>query len=204
MPMRITGMGDYLSMRGRHNEALAEARHALEIDPLNLMISSWVGLRYYLAKNYSDAIEQNRSSVELDPNFAAAHLLLGDDYVQAGQDKDGLGELKTAVHLSGDNPLYTAQLAVAFAASGRKPDALKIAHELEAMSSKRYVSPYGVAQIYSSLNDKEQTFKWLQASYDDHAVWMGYLGVDPVFDRYRSDPRLQELLKRSGLRSTGE
>jgi tetratricopeptide (TPR) repeat protein len=191
--------GDYLSMRGRHDQALVEARRALEIDPLNLMISTWVGLRYYLAHNYAGAIEQNRSSVELDPNFAAAHLLLGEDYVQAGRDSEGVSELKTAASLSGTNPLYTAQLAVAFAAAGRKPDALRIAHQLETMSGKRYVSPYGLAQIHASLNDKEHSFKWLQTAYDDHAVWKGYLGVDPVFDRYRSDPRFQELLRHVGL-----
>jgi len=43
------------------------------------MISTWVGLRYYMERDYSAAIEQNRESVELDPNFAAAHLLLGED-----------------------------------------------------------------------------------------------------------------------------
>src|SRR6266704_2770847 len=44
--------GDYLSIRGRHDEALLEARQALELEPLNLMIGTWVGLRYYLAHNY--------------------------------------------------------------------------------------------------------------------------------------------------------
>jgi hypothetical protein len=39
-------------------------------------------------------------------------------------------------------------------------------------------------QIYAGLNKKENTFKWLQAAYDEHAVWMGYLAVDPIFDRY--------------------
>jgi hypothetical protein len=70
---------------------------------------------------------------------------------------------------------------------------------LETTSSKRYVSPYGLAQIYATLNHKDDTFKWLQAAYDDHAVWMGYLGVDPIFDRYRSDLRFQGLLRRIGL-----
>ena len=59
--------------------------------------------------------------------------------------------------------------------------------------------PYGLAQIYPTLNHKDDTFKWLQAAYDDHAVWMGYLGVDPIFDRYRSDLRFQGLLRRIGL-----
>ncbi len=81
--------GDYLSIKGRHDEALAEAKRALELDPLNLMISTWVGLRYYMAHDYSRAIEQNRNSVELDSNFAAAHLLLGEDYVQAGLHSEG-------------------------------------------------------------------------------------------------------------------
>jgi len=191
---------DYLSIEGRHNEAVAEARRALDLDPLNLMISPWVGLRYYLARDYSAAVKQNRDSVELDPNFAAAHLLLGEDYVQASTFGEGLNELRMAATLSGGSPLYTAQVAVALAATGRRPEALQIAHDLQALSSKRYVSPYGVAHIHAALGSKEHAFKWLQAAYDDRAVWMGYLAVDPVFDQYRSDQRFRELLRRTGLR----
>ena len=191
--------GDYLSIRGRHGEALAEAKHALELDPLNLMISSWVGLRYYMARDYSRAIDQNRNSVELDPHFAAAHLLLGEDYLGAGLHSEAVNELKKAANLSGDSPLYTAQVAVALAVEGRSDEALRIAHELEAISRKRYVSPYGLAQIYAASNKKENTFKWLQAAYEDHAVWMGYVAVDPIFDRYRSDERFKDLLRRVGL-----
>ena len=163
------------------------------------MISTWVGLRYYLAHDYSHAIQQNRGSVELDPNFAAAHLLLGEDYVQAGLRKEAVDELKKAADLSGDSPIYRAQVAVALAVAGRNREALRIAHELEAMSRKRYVSPYVLAQIYAALNKKEDTFKWLQVAYDEQAVWMGYLAVDPIFDRYRSDQRFKNLLRRVGL-----
>jgi tetratricopeptide (TPR) repeat protein len=163
------------------------------------MISTWVGLRYYMARDYSRAIEQNRNSVELDPNFAAAHLLLGEDYVQAGLHSEAVNELKRAASLSGDSPLYRAQVAVALAAAGRNRDALRIAHELEMISTKHYVSPYGLAQIYAALNQNEDTFKWLQAAYDDRAVWMGYLACDPIFDRYRSDERFKDLLRRVGL-----
>jgi TolB-like protein/DNA-binding winged helix-turn-helix (wHTH) protein/Flp pilus assembly protein TadD len=191
--------GDYLSMQHRHEQALAEARRALQLDPLNLMISTWLGLRYYLAHDYSHAIEQNRGSVELDPNFAAAHLLLGEDYIQAGLHSEAVDELKRAANLSGGSPLYTAQVGVAFAVAGRNRDALRMARELEIMSRTRYVSPYGLAQIYSALNKKDDTFKWLQTAYDDHAVWMGYLAVDPIFDRYRSDERFKDLLRRVGL-----
>jgi hypothetical protein len=70
---------------------------------------------------------------------------------------------------------------------------------LRTISSERYVSPYGLAQVYAALNDKEQTFKWLQIAYNDHAVWMSYLAVDPIFDRFRSDQRFQDLLRRVGL-----
>jgi TolB-like protein/DNA-binding winged helix-turn-helix (wHTH) protein/Flp pilus assembly protein TadD len=191
--------GDYLSVRGRHDEALLEAKKALDLDPLNLMIGTWVGLRYYLARKYDGALEQSRNTVELDPNFAAAHLLLGETYVRMGLHEKGLAELRSASSLSGNSPLYLAQVAVAYASEGRKPEALQIITQLQTTSSKRYVSPYGLAQIYAALNDKEQTFKWLQVACDDRAVWMSYLAVDPVFDGYRSDQRFQDLLRRVRL-----
>jgi TolB-like protein/Flp pilus assembly protein TadD len=191
--------GDYLSVQGRHDEALVEAKKALDLDPLNLMIGTWVGLRYYLAHKYDDALGQSRNTVELDPNFAAAHLVLGETYLQLGLHERGLAELQNATSLSGNSPLYLAQVAVAYALAGRKTEALQIISQLQTTSNKRYVSPYGLAQIYAALNDKEQTFKWLQLAYDDRAVWMTYLAVDPVFDRYRSDQRFQDLLRRVRL-----
>ena len=191
--------GDYLSIKGRHDEALLEAKQALELDPLNLMIGTWVGLRYYLARKYDRAIEQGRNTVELDPNFAAAHLLLGESYVQMGQHKQGLAELEKAASLSGNSPLYLAQVGVAYASAGRRTAALRIIGQLQRLSGERYVSPYGLAQIYAALNDKKQTFTWLQTAYDDHAVWMSYLAVDPVFDRFRSDQRFRDLLRRLAL-----
>jgi TolB-like protein/DNA-binding winged helix-turn-helix (wHTH) protein/Flp pilus assembly protein TadD len=191
--------GDYLSIRGRHGEALAEAKRALELDPLNLMISTWLGFRYYMARDYSRAIDQNRNSVELDPNFAAAHLMLGEDYLGAGLNKEAVNELTEAASLSQHSPLYSAQLAVALASAGRHDEAIRIAHQLETISGNRYVSPYGLAQIYAASDRQEDAFKWLQAAYEDHAVWMGYLAVDPVFDRYRSEERFKTLLRLVGL-----
>lgn len=191
--------GDYLSIQGRHDEALVEAKRALELDPLNLMIGTWVGLRYYLASRYDGAIEQSQNTVDLDPNFAAAHLILGESYVQQGKHKEGLDELQKAASLSGDSPLYMAQVGVSLALAGEKKEALRAIRELQDISGKRYVSPYGVAQIYAALNDKEQTYKWLETAYRDRAVWMSYLAVDPVFDSIRSEERFRDLLRRVGL-----
>jgi len=191
--------GDYLSIQGRHDEAQVEAKRALELDPLNLMIGTWAGLRYYLARRYDGAMEQSRNTVDLDPNFAAAHLILGESYVQQGKHKEGLDELQKAASLSGGSPLYTAQVGVSLALAGEKKEALRVIRELRDISTKRYVSPYGIAQIYAALNDKEQTYNWLETAYRDRAVWMSYLAVDPVFDSIRSEARFRDLLHRVGL-----
>jgi len=163
------------------------------------MIGTWVGLRYYLARRYDVAIEQNRNTVDLDPNFAAAHLILGESYVQQGKHKEGLDELQKAASLSGDSPLYIAQVGVSLALARERKEALRIIRELQDTSGKRYVSPYGVAQIYAALNDKEQTYRWLEIAFRDRAVWMSYLAVDPVFDSIRSEARFRDFLRRVGL-----
>jgi TolB-like protein/DNA-binding winged helix-turn-helix (wHTH) protein/Tfp pilus assembly protein PilF len=196
--------GDYLSIQGRHDEALVEAKRALELDPLNLMIGTWAGLRYYFARRYDGATEQSQSTVDLDPNFAAAHLILGECYVQQGKYKEGLDELQKATSLSGDSPLYMAQVGVSLALAREKKEALRVIRELQDISGKRYVSPYGIAQIYAALNDKEQTYKWLETAYRDRAVWMSYLAVDPVFNSIRSEERFRDLLGRVGLPSLPE
>jgi hypothetical protein len=92
-----------------------------------------------------------------------------------------------------------AQVGVSLALAGEKKEALRAIRVLRDISTKRYVSPYGIAQIYAALNDKEQTYDWLETAYRDRAVWMSYLAVDPVFDSIRSEARFRDLLHRVGL-----
>lgn len=191
--------GDYLSIVGRQEEAIVEAKRAFELDPLSPIINTWLGLRYYQARRYDEAMEQGRRVLEFDPSFAPAHLLLGQAYVQKGMYAEAISELQSATSLSGDSPIYVAQVGVAYAAAGKNTQALTVIDQLEKMARQKYVSPYGVAQVYAALGDKQNALRWLQSAYDERAVWMAYLKVDPVLDTVRSEPRFQKLVRQMGL-----
>ena len=191
--------GDYLSVVGRHEEAVSEAKRAFELDPLSPMINTWLGYRYYYARHYDEAMEQGRKILEFDPSFAAAHLLLGQAYLQKGLHVQAISELQSATTLSGDSPIYLAQVGVAYAADSKNAEALHVIDQLQKVARQRYVSSYGMAQIYAALGDKQRAMKWLQSAYDEGAVWMQYLQVDPVLDSLHSQPRFQDLVRQMGL-----
>ncbi len=103
--------GEFLSLAGRHERAIAESQRARELDPLSNIINTWVGSRYFFARRYDKAIEQYRDAEEMDPNFVPAHLVLGQAYEQKGMLKEANAELESAVSLSGRSPVYVASLA---------------------------------------------------------------------------------------------
>jgi len=191
--------GDYLSAMGHHEEALAQAKYAFELDPLSPIINMWLGLRYYFMRDYEKAIQQGRKIVDFDPSFASAHLLLGEAYLQKGMHQSAIAELQKAAQLSEGSPLYLSQVGVALAADGRTTEALGVIEQLQKIRQQSYVSSYGVAQIYAALGDKQQAIKWLQSAYDEHAVWMSYIKVDPVLDSIRTEPDFQVLVRRMRL-----
>ena len=191
--------GDYLSVLGRHGEALAEAKRAFALDPLSPMINTWLGYRYYDDRRFDEAIEQGRKILDFDPSFAAAHLLLGQAYLQKGLQAQAISELQSAAALSGDSPSYMAEVGVAYAVAGRKAEALSVINQLRKAAKQSYVSSYGLAQIYAALGDKQHAMNCLQSAYDEGAVWMQYLQVDPVLDSVRSQPRFQDLVRQMGL-----
>ena len=61
---------EYLSLVGRHQEAIAESQRARELDPLSNIINTWVSSRYFFAGRVDKAIEEGRNAVEMDPDFA--------------------------------------------------------------------------------------------------------------------------------------
>ena len=56
-------------------------------------------------------------------------------------------------------------LAMTYAAMGKRAEALKIAHELEALRQKQWVGPFTIAAVYASVGDRDHAMQWLEQAY---------------------------------------
>jgi DNA-binding winged helix-turn-helix (wHTH) protein/TolB-like protein/Tfp pilus assembly protein PilF len=189
----------YLIALERSDEAIAEAKRTQEIEPLSFVASSHLGWILYLAGKNDQAIEQCSKILQIDPNVFPALRYRGLAYEQKGMYPEAIADFEKGVKLSG-SPLMVALLGHAYAVSGKKAEAQRLLGELQELQSRRYVSPYTVAAIYAGLNDKDQTFKWLEKAFEERDIWLMNLKVDPVFSKLRSDRRFTDLLARAGLR----
>ena len=197
-PIAHHWFGGYLSAMGRHEEALRQAHIARELDPLSLIINTWVGLRHYFAGRYAMAISEYEKALELNPNFAPAYWHLGWALEQAGRTADAIASAERAVAIS-DNPLYLASLGHAHAKAGNDVEARRILDRLARTAQTRHVSAYHTAVIHIALGDMDEGFKWLERAYAEQSPWIGYMRVDPRLDPLRSDSRIDALLRQARL-----
>ena len=189
-----------MTTKGRHEEALQEAEAARALDPLSLIIQTWVGLRYYFAGKHTEAIEEYRKALLMDRDFAPAHWHLGWAYEQTGRFDEGVREAERALALDEGNLMYLASLGHAYATAGMPSKARAVLARLEQASSSRHVSAYHVAAIHVALGDTKAGLDWLDRAYDEQSPWIGYVGVDPRFASVRAHPRFEGLLQQAGLR----
>ena len=188
-----------LAALGRMDEAIAHEKRALELDPFDLVINTYVGWIYYFARQYDLALEQYWITLELNPKFYLAHLWLGQAYVQKGMYDGAIAALEEAITLSGGSTLVKAVLGHAYAVAGKRGDAQKMLKELNDLSKERYVPSYYVAAIYAGLGEKDQAFEQLYKAYQEHYMFLNWVKVEPMFDSLRSEQRFIELLRKMGL-----
>jgi tetratricopeptide (TPR) repeat protein len=190
---------EFLSLVGRHTQAIAESERARELDPLSNIINTWVGSRYFFARQYDKALEAYRNALEMDPNFVPARLVLGQAYEQKGMLQEAIAEFERAVRLGGGSSVYAASLAHAFGVAGRRTEALKVLEGLSDMAQNRFVSSYDMALACVGLGDNAKAFELLKAAVEERSPRVAFLGVEPRFDPLRADPRFRELLRSVGL-----
>jgi DNA-binding winged helix-turn-helix (wHTH) protein/Tfp pilus assembly protein PilF len=186
---------DFLAALGRGEEALSEAEHAGELDPLSPIISTTVGERLYFARDYGRAEEQLLRTLELDPDFIPARFILGVLYVKQGRRAAAVAELRRASSLArGCDTRVTAALGQAYALSGRKSEARRLLQELTAAGVE--VSPSDMALVLASLGEKEQARLWLTKARDKartNPELANMLKADPRLDALRADPKFRDI-----------
>ncbi len=61
-----------------------ESKRARNLDPLSRVLSNEPAVVYLIARRYDDAIREARSTLELDSEFWATHLILCGAYLRRG------------------------------------------------------------------------------------------------------------------------
>jgi tetratricopeptide (TPR) repeat protein len=139
----------------------------------------------------------------LEVNAVVAHRMMGLAYEQKGNLDLAIAEFQQRLKsIEQDYPLFpdsTAELAHAYAVSGRRREALQLLSELTEMSKRRSVPSAAFARVYVGLGDKDRAFELLEKGLVDRTGFMATLKVDHQWDPLRSDPQYQELLRRMGL-----
>ena len=196
---------------GRTQESLAEAGRALQLDPYSPFINNGLSRQYYLSRQYDKAIRQCEIGLQINPAYLPARIQLALAYEQTGKFPEAISQLEQAAGLITaaaqtnpvghpiDVPVLHALLGHAYAVTGRRAAAMDELGKLQAAAAKHYVPPSYFAIVWMALDNKDQAFVWLNRGYQDRSEHILYLGIEPLVDPLRSDPRFVWLLKKVGL-----
>jgi tetratricopeptide (TPR) repeat protein len=97
------------------------------------------------------------------------------------------------------SPKIRSMLAYNLAQMGNEAAAREILEELLALAEERYVSAKWIGYVFMGLGEDEVALDWLERAVDERADWIVWINLLPGIDRYASNPRYQEILRRMNL-----
>jgi TolB-like protein/Flp pilus assembly protein TadD/class 3 adenylate cyclase len=186
---------------GRFDEAIAELKRALELDPLSLMINAALGALYTSARRYDEALLQLRRTLDLDPNFYPTVLFLAQMAELKGDHKTAVAGYHKALTLSGGDPSILCYLAYSLAMAGKREEALKVLVQLNQISADRstslFIPAFDFAIVHLGLGDRDEALRWLEKSYEDRGREdLVQIRVHPFLVPLHGDTRFETLAEK--------
>jgi TolB-like protein/Tfp pilus assembly protein PilF len=189
----------FLSAMGRSTEAIAEALHAVDLDPMALNVQVVAAKTHYDARRYDEAIARLRAILDMDPTQARVHDWLARALALSGRPREALEVVEQGIARAGRVPLHLAMQGSLQATLGRRADALGILAELQQRRQTRYISEFFDAPIYRNLGQFDACIACYERLYEARSAALVFQAVEPSGDRLRSHPRFQALLQRMRL-----
>jgi eukaryotic-like serine/threonine-protein kinase len=187
----------------RGEEALAEAQHSVELEPLSPRLNYFWGITFFFMRQYDRAIDQFRKTLELDSNYVIAHESLGDAYEKKGMQREAIAAWAKALTLRGEEQ-QASILERTYAASGFEAAVRALAkQQLEKLNERtkrgEYVPAAEYVMAYNRMGDKEQALAWFDKAVQERTGFAFVVKVNPIYDKLRADPRFQDLMRRVGF-----
>ena len=203
-PSESIARGQYawllLSLR-RFDEALAEIKRAMAIDPLMPILYAWsVGI-HGAAGRTDEALEDFSKLLQIDPTIGLAYFHAGMAYFRRGEYDKAIGILrKGAQYVSfpgwGEDVLFLCRLK-----QGDRAGAEQIQARMIEARKTLPVSAVTLAYGFAGLGDFDSAFEWLETAVRDRDSIITVINVYTEFalPELARDPRFGALLDRLGL-----
>ena len=181
----------YLNLFDRNDEAVAEMRRAVQVDPLTPLWSAWLADIHSFGGDYEGAEEAAERALEVDPEFPWAHASLA--YALAGQGR--VEEALATLEPIPPSPYRAPALAQFHALAGDEAAARRISAELAADPDP--LDAISLVIAHAALGEHDEAARWL--TYEPAHPWLPWLRTWPLLGAFREDPRLVQRIQRMGL-----
>ncbi len=189
----------YLAAMGRVDAAIDEVNRAQALDALSPIVNANLGWCLLYAGRTPEALAQFRTTLEIDPNAAAAHWGLGAALTAAHQYGAAITELDKAMQLSDGSPVLLGHLGMAYGLNREADRAAAARDKLEALAGREYVPSSALALVQVGLGHAGDALDLLSQAYDEHDFSLVFLRVAPWFNPLRGDARFEQLAARMQL-----
>jgi tetratricopeptide (TPR) repeat protein len=193
--------GNLLSALGRLEEAVAQKRAAVELDPLAPTLSETLAFTLLRAGRPDEALHYVSDALELDSTFWRAHAVLGLFHEVNDRFDDAIREYERANELAGSRVHRTkADIARVLALAGRRDAANRLVAELQAEAAATGIHEPSVATALMATGDEDAAFAWLEMAVQQKHLHLTFIAGDARFASFDNDPRFIALLRRLSLR----
>jgi TolB-like protein/Tfp pilus assembly protein PilF len=180
--------GGYLSLLGRHSEAIEQHERARQIEPFSLIINANLARALYWGRRYDEAIAQARRTLDLDPKFGVALFWLEGSLRHKELFREAVS-LRQAVH-----PEQSAALEQQFRRHGFQSLLRQNAEEF-----KKDGNLIEAARCYAQIEEKDEAIALLEDCFKNRCSSMVTVMAEPDFDVLHGDSRFQSLASRMRL-----
>ena len=198
-PEVLTGLALVYTTLGKFDEAIRAAEKLAELEPVAPPTGFALGATNFCAGHLHLAINHLRKFLEIDPNHTQNLAMLAITLAYAGKFEEAREMCRKAVTLGAGVFQVTVQAATAYAKMGDRDEARKILDEAETAWKPGIGLAVWIAGVYACLNEKDAAFEWLEKAFQEHALFLVYFKVHPIFENLRGDPRFDALVKRIGI-----
>ena len=198
-PLAHGWFAQFLASQNRLEEAVAEARRALEADRFSLPARRDLLEVLAMARRFDEALAEAHELFDIAPNSPEVHLGMVWFYYLQQRYEEAFEAFATGVKLLGVSPQMLEQARAAFEAHGMTA-VLRLwlqIHEHEATLGQKNQNDRLV--LYALLGERDRCFDLLEQALRDVNPFVFRLPVSPLFDSLRSDPRYAPFLARLGF-----